>query len=362
MLIKSADDKAASIRRLEAIKIIPGLPASKRTLVEQEIRTTLAGMRGEADTAYEIEFHLSNSKNTMILHDLRFVLDDGRVAQIDHALIHRCGRMWILETKRVSSGIKITEDGEFLRWNGRTYEGMASPLEQNRRHVEVLRDVLRKVKTSFEVGTIHPYVVVSSKARIDRPPKEKFDSSLIVKADQFLSTFERDLQKTSFFEGLSGLFASGGHRELAQELVALHQPIDFDYAARFDVSREDVDRALSQAPATITVASVGLRAESIEVPAAGAPESSCDGLQPCAFVLGNQSEGDHRCRECRSAALAVTYGQYGYYFKCKDCNGNTPIRITCGYDGHDERIRKQGAKFFRDCADCGTSRLFYLNV
>lgn len=130
MLIKSADDKEALIRTLEAIKRVPGLSAHKRMLVEQELRTTIAGVRGEADTAYEIEFYLGESQNTMILHDLRFELEDGRSAQIDHLLIHRTGKIWVLESKRVAKGIKITEDGEFLRWNGRTYDGMASPLEQ----------------------------------------------------------------------------------------------------------------------------------------------------------------------------------------------------------------------------------------
>jgi len=56
-------------------------------MVDQEIRALKAGRRGEHDTAYEIDFHLGESKNTMVLHDLRFELDDGRVAQIDHLLI-----------------------------------------------------------------------------------------------------------------------------------------------------------------------------------------------------------------------------------------------------------------------------------
>ncbi|HGF4014027.1 nuclease-related domain-containing protein [Burkholderia cenocepacia] len=400
MLIKSADDKEALIRTLEAIKRVPGLSAHKRMLVEQELRTTIAGVRGEADTAYEIEFYLGESQNTMILHDLRFELEDGRSAQIDHLLIHRTGKIWVLESKRVAKGIKITEDGEFLRWNGRAYDGMASPLEQNRRHVEVLRAVLRQVKSSFEIRNIHSYVVVSSKARIDRPRKGKFDTALIVKADQFLQNFEKDLTKIGFFDVVGALIASGGHKELAQELVTLHRPIEFDYAARFDVPREAIERQLNPTPATIVSPAVtDKQAESAGAPkVAAAPKTSPDleswpddhdpdipadrwvppnvggtlagqsspaesvmVAQSASSEAGPQPSGDHRCRHCRSTALMVTYGQYGYYFKCQDCEGNTPIKVSCGHDGHKERIRKEGEKFYRECAACDSSRLFYVN-
>jgi len=67
------------------------------------------------------------------------------------------------------------------------------------------------------------------------------------------------------------------------------------------------------------------------------------------------------CRECKSAKLSVQYGKYGYYFKCGDCDSNTPIKISCGKNGHKERIRKDGLKFYRECSDCGSSNLFFAN-
>jgi hypothetical protein len=353
MIIKSADDKEASIKLLEAIKRFPGLSAHKRTLVEEEIRTTKAGMRGEAETAYHIDFHLSESRNTMVLHDLRFELEDGRSAQIDHLLIHCTGQIWVLESKRVASGIKITEDGEFLRWNGRSYEGMASPISQNQRHVEVLREGLRWMESSFRIDTIHAYVIVSPKARIDRPRKGTFDTALVVKADLFMQKFEKDLDKVGFLGVLGGLLSAGGHRELAEELVTLHRPIAFDYASRFNVPREALDQLLN--PACDPDGGPTSPPQSV---ASGAEQASA--ALPAA-VVSPVATVAHRCRHCQSTALAVAYGQYGYYFKCGDCQGNTPIRVSCGNDGHKERIRKDGRRFFRECAACDTSRLFYIN-
>lgn len=42
---------------------------------------------------------------------------------------------FVLETKHFRDGLKITEEGEFLRFNGYTkrYEGMPSPIAQNER-------------------------------------------------------------------------------------------------------------------------------------------------------------------------------------------------------------------------------------
>jgi predicted RNA-binding Zn-ribbon protein involved in translation (DUF1610 family) len=67
------------------------------------------------------------------------------------------------------------------------------------------------------------------------------------------------------------------------------------------------------------------------------------------------------CRKCKSQKIEIQYGKFGYYFKCNDCAGNTPIKIACGIIGHNERIRKEGKKFFRECSDCGSSSVYFTN-
>lgn len=47
--------------------------------------------------------------------------------------------------------------------------------------------------------------------------------------------------------------------------------------------------------------------------------------------------------------------------ECADCNGNTPIKISCGVDGHKEGIRKDGLSFYRECAECKSSLVFFTN-
>ncbi len=67
-------------------------------------------------------------------------------------------------------------------------------------------------------------------------------------------------------------------------------------------------------------------------------------------------------RHCQSTSLSVTYGKYGYYYKCRGCEGNTPIQLTCGGCGGKARTRKAGDEFYADCPDCGSSVLYHRNT
>lgn len=328
MLCKEIDNKGKNVALLESLLL--AAPPDKKPLIERELRAMRAGIKGEQESAYLIDFHLKDSKNTAVIHDLRLDLGDGRVAQIDHLLIHRTYRFYVLETKHFSHGVKITDTGEFLRWNDwkKTFEGMPSPLEQNERHATVLR------KTAASIGLSEPHieslVLVAPHARIDRP--KHFDTSKVVKADQFMSALEKSLESGSFFSAVSGLVktaVSDSIGEIAQKLVALHRPITIDYAAKF---------GLAPAPAP--------------------------GKVPAVKAAPNQetlSQAQFQCRACGSGNISIQYGKYGYYFKCGDCQGNTPIKLSCGHADHKERIRKNGLNFYRECGDCGTSMLYFSN-
>ncbi|MDZ4202010.1 MAG: nuclease-related domain-containing protein [Gallionella sp.] len=88
MLIKQPDDKTNDIECLRGLGARPDVSADVRKNIEQEIRFMQSGMKGEAEAAYEMEFHFGASKNWMLIHDLRIECE-GRVAQIDHLLLNR---------------------------------------------------------------------------------------------------------------------------------------------------------------------------------------------------------------------------------------------------------------------------------
>lgn len=78
MLIKQADDKTRDIQTLTELASCSDVTPDVRHRIEQEIRNIRSGMKGEADAAYEMEFHYAASKNWMVIHDLRLECD-GRV-------------------------------------------------------------------------------------------------------------------------------------------------------------------------------------------------------------------------------------------------------------------------------------------
>jgi hypothetical protein len=337
MILKPFRGKDTDIAELEAL--LATAPANAKAQIEQELWRVRAGNKGEKESAYFIDFDSGASKTRIVLHDLRFEIN-GRVAQIDHLMINRLLDVYVFETKHFNSGIKITEDGEFMRWNDykETFEGMASPLAQNERHIQVLKEVFAQIDMPTRLGLRLPpsfqtLILVSPNARIDRP--KKFDTSRVVKADVLGNTLKKDNEEASVFNAIGSvakIVSLETLQDIGRQLLLRQSPIKINYAAKFGLSP-----TLPKAP--VAVAPV------VPVPAA-APASSSE---------------TPKCRACGSDKLAIQYGKYGYFFKCAACDGNTPIKLDCGVAGHKERLRKDGNRFYRECGECRTSGLFFQN-
>jgi hypothetical protein len=344
MIIKNADDKTEQLSELERLlNIAPSILKGK---IQQELRILRAGMKGEQEAAYLIDFDLRDSRNTCVIHDLRLEFKD-RVAQIDHLLIHRSMKVYLVETKHFHAGIKVTETGEFMIWDAfrKHYVGMPSPFAQNERHITVLKDVFsalidlpRRLGIKLE-PEFRSIVAVAPSARIERP--RNFDTSNLVKADLIIKKLDEELLAANTLTAVAKLVSTDTIRDIAQQLIRLHRPIQFNYAAKF---------GLEDSPAKARK----INAEPMAAPTMDAAEKTNTTQAPVA-------DKSLACRKCNSTNISIQYGKFGYYFKCADCDGNTPINIGCGKDGHKERIRKAGLKFFRECADCRTSSLYFEN-
>lgn len=340
MIVKNADDKSAQLDELNRLLNIA--PAGVKPKVEAEIRMLRAGIKGEQETSFHLNGFFKDTKNIYIIHDLRLE-HNGRTAQIDHILINRLLDVYVLETKQLHAGMKINEEGEFLQWNHyrKAYEGMASPLAQNIRHIDVLKEVFKdKVDMPTRLGftlrpKYHSRILVNSKARIDRP--KKFDTSEIVKSDDFFKKYQESFDEVGFVDAVSGLAKIISPEQadfMCRKLIRMHQPITYNYAAKFGIKETAIEEP--KPIETITE-------------------------KPAAVQQERAAYSSHQCSKCSSDDVKVAYGKFGYYFKCSACDGNTGIKIDCGVKGHKERIRKKGKQFYRDCADCQTSTLFFEN-
>jgi len=83
VIFKDMDEKEPSITALERCLALAATDSKKKSAIEEEIRTLRAGIEGERDAAYHIDFHLKDRRNSGVIHDLRLELPDGRAAQID---------------------------------------------------------------------------------------------------------------------------------------------------------------------------------------------------------------------------------------------------------------------------------------
>lgn len=343
MLIKQKDGRQEDVRELNRLLTLNNT-AKQRFAIERELKCLVSGDRNEQNSAYYLDFRYKDSQNWALIHDLR-IEHRGRVAQIDHLLINRFLDVYVLESKNYYYGVKITDEGEFLVWDGKGYQAIESPYEQNRRHVQALQMAIedrnlapKRLGFTIPVNYLN-LVLVSPTSKLLKPDRAPFDLSAVVKADAFVSGVEKEMEKKSVVS-VAKIIGSDTLREFAEKLMRLHRPGSIDYAAKFGIKEVSVAQAVAPAPVVAM------------------PEAP-----PCTPVpvVSDNKATMPVCKKCRSESLAIAYGKFGYYFKCGDCSGNTPIRIGCGKDGHNERIRKEGNNFYRECSECGTNSLYHTN-
>ena len=111
----------------------------ERRKIAMDLGAMRSGIKGEKEAAYHIDFHLKNSPNWVVIHDLRLDWKD-RVAQIDHLLIDRYLEVYVVESKSFRTKVRCANGG-WERLQGDHWQGISSPVEQNERHIRVLKDV-----------------------------------------------------------------------------------------------------------------------------------------------------------------------------------------------------------------------------
>lgn len=232
MLIKSADDKKKRLRLLKELAESDLLDQSQKDWLQREYRNLKRGIDGERDAAHYLDASFSEGRNRAVLHDLRLEAD-GQSAQIDHLAFDRTLTFFLLETKTFSGSLHINEQGEFMvEYSGESRYGIPSPLEQSRRHESVLKKVLNRLNILGRVGTTPRFVhvvMVHPKAIIHRPPAKQFDTSMIIKADQFATWHAKHIDEMGIVPVLSDMVNLRGRDTLiewAEKLKGEHRPIN----------------------------------------------------------------------------------------------------------------------------------------
>lgn len=320
MLFKKADDKIQDIQVLEKLLQHPKATPDKQKLIEREIRNIRSGLRGESETAYELEFNLKN-RNWLIIHDLR-IEHEGRVAQIDHLLVNRFLMVYVCESKRFSEGVAINEQGEFAAFYGSRPYGIPSPIEQNRRHLRVLEDLFSAdvIQLPRRLGfTLKPelssYILVSKAARISRPKTPVAGLDSVLKTDQFISRIERELSQENVLLMATKVIGEATLEDFGKQLVALHKPIQFDWAAKFGLTET------GRVPAPLNV--------SVPEDLASAPETTSPAIEepntatvPAAEPLPTDAAAPAKSKlVCVACSASVSYNVARYCWANRKFHG-----------------------------------------
>ena len=246
MLIKEADSRQRDLDELNALLALPHVNADTKQQIRQEIRNIQSGIKGETDAAFQINFHYENSHKWAVIHDLRLEFE-GHAAQIDHLLINRFLEIYVCESKRFAEGIGFNEHGEFYRYSqGKPY-AIESPIEQNNRHILLLKrlfdsgEIDLPTRLGFRMKpSLHSLILIANTSAIRRPKNSKKVDGMdrIIKVEQLVKRRDQDLKEENFlhtFSSVNKLISKETLQNFAENLADLHTPAKKDWKARFGI-------------------------------------------------------------------------------------------------------------------------------
>ncbi|MBD1999038.1 NERD domain-containing protein [Leptolyngbya sp. FACHB-541] len=324
-----------------------------------------AGRVAEEQMAHYLNRAFKNDESVRVFNGIRLKKEQD-AAQIDHLILSQHGII-IIESKSVTSEVYINPHGEWSRQFDGKLKGMPSPILQAKRQGEFLREYLndytelcfRKIlgfQLTFEAMPIDLIVAISDNGIVHRPDGIALEE--VCKAEQACDRIRTILEKYRKANSLLGFnfslntretgcqFSEGALSRLSHLLLEQHKP------SRMSPSQQEENQpVLASTSKSKSVVVAKSQPTKVDKPAA----------KPQPVKATKIQTGKYICRHCQRNELSISSGKFGYYFKCSQCEGNTPIQSVCQACHTKQRIRKSGLQFFAECDRCNTSGLFYTN-
>ena len=279
----------------------------------------IAGDRAESQMAFYLRRSFGEDSAIRVLNDLRLT-DAGDAFQIDHLVLHRHGAI-IIESKSVTTRVRINALSEWERYFNGVWGGMPSPIAQARLQGESLRRLFQKnreslrrklagfMQTGFGHFSIEVLVAISDSGAIERHDQTTAPEAM--KADFVCDRIRSIIARQRKSTGLLGDSVAISEAEL-QEVTAFL-----------------LNSVVPPAP---------------KISALSSPSPS-----------PSPSPG-LTCSKCGSSDGSIQHGRFGYYWKCAPCGGNSKLALPGA-----GRLRKDGATFTFHGED-GTTALFHTNA
>ena len=215
--------------------------------IEKQISLAKYGAIGENNIAFELK---NSGMDMYILHDI-YLETEGLSAQIDYIVITRqC--VYVIECKNLIGNIEIDSSGSFIRsydiMGKRVKEGIYSPITQNQRHLQVLKEVRLNEKKNFlskmffekHFEDTHKSIVVlaNPKTYLNAKFAKREIKEQVIRADQLIEYIKRMDAKSA--EKNANMSADAMY-DLAEFYLQCDKPQRSDYARKYEELLDEID-------------------------------------------------------------------------------------------------------------------------
>lgn len=236
VFIKEDSDATQFIARMQEL-LERCTDANLKIEIENQIRLAKYGEYGEQNISFELK---NSGEDMLILHDLYLEYEDLS-AQIDYLIITR-KKIFIIECKNLIGNIEIDNQGNFIRTyelaGKKIKEGLYSPITQNQRHLEVLRQVRKEAKGNFITKTAFDHffaenhrslvVLANPKTYLNAKFAKKEVKDQVIRADQIIERI-----KTINSESKDFAYTEKEMYELAQFYLSANVKERSDYSKKY---------------------------------------------------------------------------------------------------------------------------------
>lgn len=247
VFLKSSNQAVDYINKLKAL--LEKCPADLKEEIEKQIAMAEYGIKGEASIAFELK---NSGMDMYVLQDI--CLGHGDLsAQIDYMIVTR-KRVYIIECKNLIGDIEVNNAGDFIRTyqlRGRKIkEGIYSPITQNIRHLQIVKEVRKASKgniitkkifeTYFDDNYKSIVVLANPKTVLYAKYAKKEVKEQIVRVDQLVHKIkEMDKQVKDTRSEKEML-------EIANFFLEKNQPNRADHAEKYEKLLQKVEAGKEQ--------------------------------------------------------------------------------------------------------------------
>lgn len=235
VIVKESNEATKQVQEMTLFR--NELNTEGQELIDEDIYLIQKGIYGED----AILFELKNSHlPIMVMRDLNLSYN-GLSAQIDFLILTPRGHL-VIECKNMIGDIEVTSSGDFIRKYsyGKRHikKGIYSPITQNRRHLDLLREIYKDKKDNFIIKAMldnefsrmfTPFVVIAnSNTVLNIKYAKKEVKEKIIRLDQ-LNNKVREI----IFSNEKMGFTSNELIDIANHILDYHRVKPFDFKEKY---------------------------------------------------------------------------------------------------------------------------------